>query len=82
LLQLRHTGGTECSLTGWPRLLVTGLSRPRSVTVVYETHFEEWVGTMLARVVRPTRIVLEPGATAVSVVNVGLPIAIRNGCVT
>lgn len=81
-LELRNTGGTVCSLDGWPRILVTRLSQPKSVTVAYQTRFDEWVGTFRTRVVEPTRIVLDPGAAAVSVVDVGQPIAIQNGCVT
>jgi hypothetical protein len=61
---------------------VTDLSQPRSVTVTYRMHFDEWLGTFHTRVVEPTRIVLHPGAAAVSVVNVGLPIAQQNGCAT
>jgi hypothetical protein len=81
-LALRNTGRTACSLAGWPRVLVTRLRRPKSVTVAYETQFDEWAGTFHARVVKPTRIVLDPGASAVSVVNVGQPLAFQNGCIT
>jgi hypothetical protein len=82
LLELRNVGTTTCSLKGWPRPLVTGLSRPGSVTVTYQTHFDEWVGTFRTRTVRVTRMILQPGAAAVAVVNVGVPIAVQNGCVT
>jgi hypothetical protein len=82
LLVFRNIGATACSLAGWPRFVIAGSGHPRSVSVSYKTHFDEWVGTARTRVVEPTRILLEPGAAAVSVVSVELTIVYQKGCVT
>jgi len=82
LLVVRNTGQAVCSLEGWPRFFFTASSHPRSVDVSYETHFAEWVGTYRNRVVDSSKLVLRPGAAAVSTVSVELPIAVQHGCAT
>ena len=82
LLSFRNAGASACSLSGWPRFVIAGSSQPRPVSVSYETHFGEWVGIFRRRVVEPTRIVLEPGATAVSVVTVVPGYPALMGCIT
>lgn len=82
LVVVRNTGQAVCSLEGWPRFVFTASSHPRSVDVLYKTNFAEWVGTYRNRVVDPSRLILRPGAAAVSTVSVELPIAVRHGCVT
>jgi hypothetical protein len=81
LLVVRNTGQAVCSLRGWPRFIFTASSHLRSVTVSYETHFAEWVGTYRTRIVDPSKLVLGPGAAAVSTVSVVLPIT-GTECVT
>jgi hypothetical protein len=81
LLAVRNTGRSACVLDGWPRLIATGLVRPRKVSVTYRTHLDEWWKREFQRVVRPTRVKLRPGATALSTVTFSLPPAELNPCV-
>lgn len=82
LLALRDTGPVSCSLYGWPRLVLPGPERPASVSIFYRTHLPEMVFSSISRVVKPTRLVLEPGASAVSAVTVDLPPLLRVPCFT
>jgi hypothetical protein len=82
LLAFRNVGATACSLSGLPRLVVSASSHPRSLDFSYNRTFAEWVGTYRTRTVEPTRIKLDPGATAVSVVSIELTIAVQDGCAT
>lgn len=82
LLALRNTGTAACSLEGWPRL-ATGSRQPRQVSISYGTLslvYPPGAGQQKPRVVEPTRVVLAPGATAVSTVTVALMPA-EIGCV-
>jgi hypothetical protein len=81
-LALRNTGRSGCWLNGWLRLVPSGSNQPRNVSVSYRTHFDEWVGDMRSRVVKPTRVILEPQATALAAVTVGTPPSGGVGCVS
>lgn len=81
-LALRNTGRSRCWLEGWPRLVPSGSDQPRSVSVSYRTHFNEWVGSMRSRVVQPTRVMLEPHARALSAVTVATAPSGGSGCVS
>jgi hypothetical protein len=81
LLAVRNSGPSACVLEGWPRLVPTGPPRRHMVSVSYRTHFDEWVKVEIYRVVRPTRVVLRAGATALSRVTVSLPPALLYPCV-
>lgn len=83
LLALRNTGTAACSLEGWPRLAMTGSRQPRQVSISYGTLslvYPLGASEQKPRVVEPTRVVLAPGATAVSTVTVALTPA-EVGCV-
>jgi hypothetical protein len=73
LLAVRNTGRSACVLDGWPRFAPTRPRRPRSVSVTYPTHLDQWWKHEFRRLVRPTRVKLRPGATALSAVTIYLP---------
>ncbi len=76
LLGFRNTGGTACALIGWPRLVMT--RPPHQVSITYGTRSTVVLPPKgkrsISRVVKPTRVLLRPGATAVSAVTVALPL--------
>jgi hypothetical protein len=81
LLAVRNAGHSACVFEGWPRLIATGSPPQRLVSVTYQTHIDEWVRTELSRVVKPTRVVVPAGATALSRVTVYLLPAMPGPCV-
>jgi len=67
LLGFRNNGRVGCTLTGWPQLDVTVTHPQRRVWLSYGT-----LNTLLSRVIEPTRVLVRPGATAVSAVTIYL----------
>jgi hypothetical protein len=75
LLQIRNAGPVACSVEGWPRLAIAAPRAMRAVPISDST-----VSTMatrrgsVSRVVRPTRVVLAPGAMAAATITVTFPL--------
>jgi hypothetical protein len=71
LLKIRNTGSTQCSLTGWPALTAARPALPAGVTIHYGTTSVNVLSPNPAsRVVKPTRVLLPPGASAAAAVTV------------
>ncbi len=79
LLSARNTGRSACVLDGWPRLTAPGPVR-HLVYFFYRTHLDQWWKHEFRRFVRPTRVRLRPGATALSAVTISVPPAMLPPC--
>jgi hypothetical protein len=71
LLQIRNAGRVTCSVEGWPRLAIAAPRTVRPVPISYGTVSSRPTRRgPVWRVVRPTQVVLAPGARAAATVTV------------